>query len=80
MVFVDSVEKGIALGKYLQFFLPDNLKYRGEKIIISFLSNLEAKIKTDYLEDFVNGNIKILIYTKVVGMVVDIPNIRQVIK
>ena len=38
MIFVDSVEKGIALGKYLRFLLPNNLKDRGENIIISFSS------------------------------------------
>lgn len=47
MIFIDSVKKGITLGKYLQSFLLDNLKNRGKKIIISFLSMLETKTKTD---------------------------------
>lgn len=59
MIFVNSVEKNIELEKYLQFFLLYNLKNKGEKIIVSFLSLLEAKTKTDCLKDFYNSNIKI---------------------
>ena len=80
MIFVDSVEKGIALGKYLRSLLPNNLKDRGEKIIVSFSSILEAKTKTDCLEDFLNGDTRILICTEAAGMGVDIPDIRRVIQ
>lgn len=80
MTFVDSVEKGIALGKYLEFLLPNNLKDRGEKIIVSFSSILEAKTKTDCLEDFPNGDTRILICTDAAGMGVDISDIRRVIQ
>ena len=80
MIFVDSIEKSIALAKYLQSLLPNNLKNRGEKIIVSFSSILEAKTKTDCLDDFLNGDTKILICTNVAGMGVDIPDIRRVIQ
>ena len=79
MIFVDSVEKDIALGKHLQSLLPNNLKDRGEKIIVSFSSILEAKTKTDCLEDFLNSDTRILIYTDAARMGVDIPDIRRVI-
>lgn len=80
MIFVDSIEKGIALEKYLQSLLPNNLKDKGEKIIVSFSSILETKTKTDCLEDFLNGNTKILICIDAVGIRVDIPDIRRVIQ
>ena len=80
MIFVDSVEKDIALGKYLQSLLPNNLKDRGEKIIVSFSSILETKTKTDCLEDFLNSNTRILICTDVAGIGVDIPDIKRVIQ
>ncbi len=47
MIFVDSVEKDIALEIHLRAFLPNNLKDRGHDIIKSFSSVLETKIKTD---------------------------------
>lgn len=80
MIFVDSIKKGIALGIYLQTLLPDNLKDRGNDIIKSFSSILEAKTKTDWLEDFLNGNTKIIICTDAAGIRVDIPDIRRVIQ
>lgn len=80
IIFVDSIEKNIALKKYLQSFLLNNLKDRDEKIIISFSSILEAKTKTDCLKNFLNGNTRILIYIDVVEMEVDILNIRFVIQ
>lgn len=73
------MEKDIALRKYLPTLLPDNLKDKGKKIIISFLSTLKTKLKTNYLEDFLNGNIRIIIYIDVAEMGVDILDIRHII-
>lgn len=47
IIFVDNIEKNIALGIYLQTFLPDNLKNKGDNIIKSFLLILEIKTKTN---------------------------------
>ncbi len=80
MIFIDSVEKGIALGIHLRAFLPDNLKDRGHDIIKSFSSVLEAKTKTDWLEAFLNGDTRIIICTDTAGMGVDIPDIKRVIQ
>ena len=79
VIFVNSIEKSIALGKYLRSFLPNNLKDRGKKIIVSFSSILEAKTKTDCLEDFLNGNTRILICIDAAEMGVDILDIKRVI-
>ncbi len=47
MIFINSIEKDRALAIYLQTFLPDKLKNRGEDIIKSFSSILETITKTD---------------------------------
>ena len=47
MIFVNSVEKGIALRIYLPIFLSENLKDKRDDIIQSFSSGLKAKTKTD---------------------------------
>ena len=80
MIFVDSVEKNIALGIHLQTLLLDNLKDRGDDIIKSFSSVLKAKTKIDWLEAFLNGNTRIIICTDAVRIRVDIPDIKRVIQ
>lgn len=47
MIFINSIEKDIALKKHLQTFLVNNLKNKSEKIIVSFLLILKAKTKTN---------------------------------
>ena len=60
IIFVDNVEKDRALAIYLQIFLSDKLKDRDEDIIKSFSLILEAILKTDWLEKFLIGNIRII--------------------
>ena len=80
MIFVDSIEKDIVLGIYLQTLLPKILKDRGNDIIKSFSSILKAKIITDWLEDFLNGNTRIIICMDAVEIGVNIPDIKRVIQ
>lgn len=79
IIFVHSVEKGIALGIYLQTLLLDNLKDRRDNIIKSFSSVLKTKTKTDWLDAFLNGNTRIIICTNFAGMGVNIPDKKRVI-
>lgn len=65
MIFVDSIKNSKVLRKYLQSLLPNKLKNRGEKIIKSFSSILKTK-KSNCLEDFLNNNTRIIIYTDIV--------------
>ena len=46
IVFTDSIDKKIALEKYLQSHLLEKFKNWGNKIIMSFLLDLESKTKT----------------------------------
>ena len=80
MIFVSSVEKNRALVIYLQTLLPDKLKNKGRNIIKSFLSILEATIKTDWLKNFFIGNTRIIICMDATGMEVDISDIKRVIQ
>lgn len=80
MIFVDSVEKNIVLGKYLQTLLSDNLKDREKKIIVSFLLILKTKIKTNYLKNLINGDIRIINSRDVIGIGVDILDIKHIIQ
>lgn len=80
MIFVNNIEKSIALEKYLQSFPSKNLKNRDKKIIISFLSILKTKTRTNYLKDFLNSNTNILICIDATGIRVDIPDIKYVIQ
>ena len=80
MIFINSIDKDIALRKYLQTLLLDNLKDRGKKIILSFLSILKAKTKIDWLKNFLNGNTRIKICIDATKIRVDILDIRYVIQ
>lgn len=80
MIFVDGMKKSIALGMYWQIFLLNNLKDRGNDVIKSFSFILEKKTKTNRLENFLNSNTKIIIYTDIIKMEIDIPNIRYIIQ
>ena len=80
MIFVDSVKKSRALAIYLQTLLLDKLKDRGEDIIKSYLTILEATTKTDWLEKFLTGNTKIIICTNATRIRVNILDIKHVIQ
>lgn len=79
LIFVNSIEKNIALRIYLQTLLPNNLKERKDNIIKSFLLLLQVKIKTDWLKNFLNSNINIIICIDAAKMGVYILNIKHVI-
>ncbi len=47
---------------------------------MTFYSNMKATTRIDIMEDFWNGEIRILIYTDAAGIGVNIPNITHVIQ
>lgn len=79
MIFDDSIKKDIALGIYLQTLLPNNLKNRGDDIIKPFSLVLKRKIKINWLAAFFNSNTRIIICMDVIGIGVNIQDIKQVI-
>lgn len=80
MIFVNSIEKNRALVIYLWTFLLDKLKDRGEDIIKSLLSILKTITKSDWLEKFLTSNTRTIICINIIGIRVDILNIKCVIQ
>lgn len=56
MIFVDSINKRIALTEYLCTKLSDNLNDKAEQVIQCFHLNLSDKSKKLFTEDFFWGN------------------------
>ena len=65
---------------YLWILFPDKLKDKDKNIIKTFSLILEATIKTDWLEKFLIGNTKMIIRRNVIGIGVNIPDIKYVIQ
>ena len=80
MIFVDTVGEGIAMAKYLQRQLPPALQSKAKQIVRTFYADLDPHEKIKILEDFMNGDIRILICTNAAAMGVNIPDIKRVIQ
>lgn len=80
IIFAYKIEKDRTSVIYLQTFLLNKLKNRGEDIIKSFLSILEIITRTNWLEKFLIGNTKIIIYVDITKMMIDILDIRHIIQ
>ncbi len=52
MIFVDSINKEMALTEYLRTKLLDNLKDKAEQVIQCFYSNLSDKSSKLFVRDF----------------------------
>ena len=77
MIFVDSINEGIALTKYLRTKLSDNLKDNAEEVIRCFHSNLSDTSKKLFTKDFLWRNIRILVCIKAAGLDINIPNVLR---
>lgn len=80
MIFVDSIFEDIDMAKYLRSLLPAKLQGKARRIIRTLYSVLETDTKTTSLEDFLNGDTRILMCTNAAGMGVDIPDIKRVVQ
>lgn len=80
MIFIDSIEKGIALGIYLRAFLLDNLKDRGYDIIKFFSSIFKVKTKIIWAKAFFNSDTKIIICTDATRRRINISDIKHYIQ
>lgn len=52
IVFVNKIEKGIALAAHLKILLPPEQCGQGDFLIRTFNSNCETSTRSDFLEDF----------------------------
>lgn len=80
IIFVDTISEGIAMAKYLRRQLPPALQSKAKQIVRTFYADLDPDEKIKILENFMNGDIRILICTDAVGMGINIPDIKRVIQ
>lgn len=78
MIFVDSINEGMALTEYLRTKLSDNLKDKADQVIRCFHSNLSKESRKLFAEDFLWGNIRIWVCTKAAGLGINIPNVLRI--
>ncbi len=75
MIFVDSINEGIALTKYLYKTLSNKLKDKTEQVIQCYHSNLSEKSRKLVVEDFPLRNTCIWIYITAASLGINIPNV-----
>ena len=76
---MDKMDDAMAIAAYLRNLLPPENRNQEEVLIRIYYSNLETKTQTDFMKDFWNRDIRILICTDAVRMGVNISNITRVI-
>ena len=78
MVFIDNINDGMALVTHLRNCLPNRLRPRGSNLIRLFNGEFDALTRKTYLDDFRNGDTRILVGTDAMGMGIDIRRIQTV--
>ncbi len=79
IVFIEKIEYVIALAADFQkLLLLEDRDWRDD-LIMTFYSNIEATTRVDIIENFWNGEIRILICINIIEIGVNIPNITCVI-
>ena len=79
MIFVDSINEGMALTKYLRTKLSDDLKDKAEQMIRCFHSNLLDKSRKLFAEDFLWGNTHIWVCSEAAGLGINISNVLRMV-
>lgn len=62
MIFIDKIENGFKMAKYFWSLLPKSMRKKRDQIIRIFSSNWEPSKWEFFIEEFKNGNTRILIY------------------
>lgn len=75
MIFVDKIDEGINMAAYLRSLLDEPTQSRQSKLIQSFSSNNEASTRGRIMDDFANGDTRVLVCTDAAGMGVDIRDV-----
>jgi len=78
MVFIDNINEGMALVTHLQNRLPDRLRPRGSNLVRLFNGEFDDLTRKTYLNDFRNGDTRILVGTDAMGMGIDIRRIQTI--
>ena len=72
MLFLDSINKSIAIAAHLRTLLPKSMRPAADQIIRAFSSDLEADTKKVFMEDFALKDTQIWVCTNAAGMGVNI--------
>ena len=80
MIFVDKIDEGILIAEYLQLLLPQHMSHQENEIIRPFSSNLQASTREYFMDEFRNGNTRMLVCTDAAGMGVNIPDVARAIQ
>lgn len=79
MIFVNKINNAVKIATYFCLLLPLEDQDQEEVLIQLFYSCYEASTYANWMEDFRNKEIKILVCTNAAKMGVNIPNITRMI-
>lgn len=80
MVFTDDIDEGIAMTAYLRSLLDETSQSKRKAIIRSIHSCLTAETRDFFIEEFENGNTRVLVCTEAMGMRVNVGNVARAIQ
>jgi hypothetical protein len=80
MVFIDNINDGMEVVNHLQNCLHPRLRHRASKLIRIYNGDLDSLTRKTYLDDFRNGDTRILVGTDAMGMGIDIRRIQTVVQ
>src|SRR5579859_6353765 len=78
MVFIDNINKGMALVTHFRNHLPIRLRPHGSELVRLFNWEFDSLTRNTYLDDFRNRETRILVGTDAMGMGIDIKRIQTV--
>ena len=79
IVFINKIDNTVKIAAYLYILLLPEDRNQEKVLRQMFYSCYEASTYTDWMKDFQNRKTRILVYTNVVGIGINIPNITWVI-
>lgn len=75
MLYIDKMNNTLVIITNFCNLLPIKNCNQKEVLIKTYYSNLKTKTQIDFIENFQNRNIKILISTNIIRININIPNI-----
>jgi superfamily II DNA helicase RecQ len=80
MIFVDNINKNMEIIIHLQNRLPARLRPRKSELIRIYNADLDGLTRKTYLDDFRNGDMRILVGMDAMGMGIDIRQIESIVQ
>ena len=80
MIFLNNINVGIVITRYLQCILLDSMQSKKETVIVFFNFNYKTDTRDGFVEDFWSENTCIIVCTDTAGISVDIPDVARAIQ